>query len=336
MRIAVVGGGFYGCLIALRLSDISVAQIDLFEKKDRLLSGAISANQHRLHLGFHYPRCDLTISQAIESFELFGSHYGSAVENIADNIYCVHESSGVSAENYAAKMLQHGLEFKEVSTPDAILDKGSMPLSIRVNEKMINLSTLTSIVREQVSQSKVNILLGTEADPRELSSSYDYVINCTYTEPGLGVGIKTKSELAVMLLAQAPAQWAGKAITIMDGPFCSIYPADNGMHTISSVVHTPAIRAASSRMLERIAGSLGPADWAEIDQNILYHAGSLVNLDGFNIVGRYVTIKTKLEQDRNDFRGTFVVQKDNVISVMAGKISCAFLVIDEILKKIGA
>jgi hypothetical protein len=335
MRIAVVGGGFYGCLVALRLSEIAGLTVDLFERKHKLLSGAISANQHRLHLGFHYPRCDETIQQAIASFDRFQSSYSMAVEDIANNIYCVHSSGAVSAEDYVRKMRQHNLSFEEVATPIAISNAKDIAVSLRVHEKMINLSELTRVVYAQVAASRINTLLGQDIKPQEIADKYSCVINCTYIEPGEGVGLRTKSELAIMLLARATSDWSGRALTIMDGPFCSIYPADNGFHTISSVVHTPAIRAASARMLEGIADSLSAEEWAELDKNILTHVREFVDIDGFNIFGRYVTVKTKLEQDRNDFRGTVVVQKENIISVMAGKISCAFLVIDDILKKIG-
>ena len=58
MKVAIIGGGFYGCYIAQTLirnftDNISV---DIFEGEKNLLTGAATNNQCRLHLGFHYPR----------------------------------------------------------------------------------------------------------------------------------------------------------------------------------------------------------------------------------------------------------------------------------------
>ena len=334
MRIAVIGGGFYGCVISLRLSQLGI-EVDLFEKKPELLRGAIMANQHRLHLGFHYPRCDLTIAQAKESFDEFCTEYPSAVEDIAQNFYCVHSDGFVSGKEYVDKMSDHGLLFSESTAPDLIKSKSDIELSVLVPEKMIRLSELRDRVLEQMNSSSVNVLLGSDRRPSQISDDYDFVINCTYTEPGADVSLQTKSELAIMLLAETPASWNSKAITIMDGPFCSIYPAGENLHTISSVAYTPALKGASSRMLEKITANLDKDDWDYIDSKILNHASGLINMEGFKIVDRYVTIKTKMERDANDFRGTAVFQEGNVIAVLPGKISCAFLAAREIIKKLG-
>jgi len=324
MRIAVIGGGFYGCVIALQLSQLGI-QIGLFEKRPELLRGAIAANQHRLHLGFHYPRCDLTIAQAKDSFDEFCMEYPSAVEDILQNIYCVHSEGFVSGEEYARKMLSHDLHFSEIAVPDLIKNKGDIELAVQVPEKMIDLSELRNRVLEQIDSSDVNVFLNADRRPSQMFREYDFVINCTYTEPGEDVSLRTKSELAVMILAETPSSREGKAITIMDGPFCSIYPAGKNLHTISSVAYTPALKGANSRMLEKIASSLDMDDWDYIDSKIVDHASELIDIEGFRIVGRYITIKTKMERDENDFRGTAVFQEGNVIAVLPGKISCAFL-----------
>lgn len=334
MRVAVIGGGFYGCVIALQLSRRSV-QVDLFERSPEILKGAILANQHRLHLGFHYPRCDFTISQAKESFDEFCAEYPSAVEDIPENFYCVHSDGFVSGQEYAEKMSSHNLKFTEVPTPEHVRDPSSIELTVLVPEKMINLLELRKKVAEQIALSSVNVITCADRRPADLTGSYDFVINCTYTEPGADVSLQTKSELAVMLLAETPDSWHGKAITIMDGLFCSIYPAGKNIHTISSVAYTPALKSSSSRMLEKICGKLDEEDWNYIDAKILSHASKMVNIDDFKIVGRYLTIKTKMEKDTNDFRGTAVFQENNIIAVLPGKISCAFLAARDIVKKIG-
>ncbi len=75
-----------------------------------------------------------------------------------------------------------------------------------------------------------------------MDGPFDYIINATYTNPNLGLPIDkhfaVKWEIAAMVLAKTSLP-AGTAVTIMDGPFISVYPAFDGLHTLSSVFHTP-------------------------------------------------------------------------------------------------
>jgi len=55
----IVGGGFYGCCLALYLRSIST-RVVVLEAGDKLLDRASRVNQARIHTGFHYPRSVLT------------------------------------------------------------------------------------------------------------------------------------------------------------------------------------------------------------------------------------------------------------------------------------
>ena len=59
----VIGGGFYGCCLALWLR-AQAGTVLLLEKESSLLSRASAINQARVHTGFHYPR---SLSTAIRS-----------------------------------------------------------------------------------------------------------------------------------------------------------------------------------------------------------------------------------------------------------------------------
>ena len=74
MKIAIIGGGFYGCYLAFKLKAKfkSKIEIDIFEKNKMLLNEAGNNNQWRLHLGFHYPRSKQTIKQCIKGSKKFG------------------------------------------------------------------------------------------------------------------------------------------------------------------------------------------------------------------------------------------------------------------------
>ena len=55
----IIGGGFYGCCLALYLRSIS-DRVLVVEAADRLMTRASRVNQARIHTGFHYPRSALT------------------------------------------------------------------------------------------------------------------------------------------------------------------------------------------------------------------------------------------------------------------------------------
>jgi glycine/D-amino acid oxidase-like deaminating enzyme len=52
-RVAVLGGGLFGCCLALALSGRGVRST-LYERHPRLLAGAASANEGKIHLGYVY------------------------------------------------------------------------------------------------------------------------------------------------------------------------------------------------------------------------------------------------------------------------------------------
>lgn len=52
----IIGGGFFGCCLALYLRSV-YDRILIIEEQPELLTRASRVNQARVHSGFHYPRC---------------------------------------------------------------------------------------------------------------------------------------------------------------------------------------------------------------------------------------------------------------------------------------
>lgn len=55
MNIAIIGAGWFGCLIADELLKRNY-KVRIFERENEIFNNASGNNQNRLHLGFHYPR----------------------------------------------------------------------------------------------------------------------------------------------------------------------------------------------------------------------------------------------------------------------------------------
>jgi glycerol-3-phosphate dehydrogenase len=59
VKIRVLGGGWYGCHIALALIGDG-HEVEIHETRERIFEGASGSIPARLHLGFHYPRSRMT------------------------------------------------------------------------------------------------------------------------------------------------------------------------------------------------------------------------------------------------------------------------------------
>ena len=75
MKIAIIGAGFFGSTIALKLSEHHT--VHLYEKENNILNGASKVNQFRFHMGFHYPRSQRTIKEIKSSYKLFLNFYSN-------------------------------------------------------------------------------------------------------------------------------------------------------------------------------------------------------------------------------------------------------------------
>ena len=70
MKIAIIGAGWFGCHIGHELLKEG-HKVTIFEREKELFNGASGNNQNRLHLGYHYPRSNLTRVQSKKGFNIF-------------------------------------------------------------------------------------------------------------------------------------------------------------------------------------------------------------------------------------------------------------------------
>jgi glycine/D-amino acid oxidase-like deaminating enzyme len=79
MRIAVIGAGIFGSVTSYFLANKG-HKVTLYEKNNKILTGASFNNQNRLHLGFHYPK-DIEIAlQSLHGYNEFKEHFHAAYE----------------------------------------------------------------------------------------------------------------------------------------------------------------------------------------------------------------------------------------------------------------
>ena len=92
--VAVIGGGWYGCHLALTLKARGF-DVTLLEKENRLFQGASGKNQFRLHAGFHYPRSHLTREQIQSGLKEFNRRLPQFVRKLDTCIYAISSTASL-------------------------------------------------------------------------------------------------------------------------------------------------------------------------------------------------------------------------------------------------
>ncbi len=86
--VAVIGGGFYGCMLALYFKNI-FRNVIILEKEPDLLLKASCNNQARIHNGYHYPRSFITALRSHINYGRFISDFKDCVEDNFQMIYAI-------------------------------------------------------------------------------------------------------------------------------------------------------------------------------------------------------------------------------------------------------
>ena len=236
MRIRVLGAGFYGCNIALSLVNDDHF-VEIHEVKDRIFGGASGNIPARLHLGAsHYPRSYATRQACKEHNVEFMERYGFLTRNVPMNIYAIaKDHSLVDFEAYRQALASDGHEFLTVHDPEE-LGLRNVEGAVMVGERHVICDKARSFFTTALHEN-IRYLTG----PDDASADdYDFTIDCTFCAHDAINIDRFEPCLVVLLKGQTD-----KAVTIMDGPFGSLYPWDErfGLSSLSSAKWTPFSKA---------------------------------------------------------------------------------------------
>ncbi|MBI4010658.1 MAG: FAD-dependent oxidoreductase [Candidatus Aenigmarchaeota archaeon] len=244
-HIAVIGGGLFGVMTALKLAERGFL-VTIFESKNDIILGASYINQNRLHMGYHYPRSYETVKSSLTFQKAFCSMFSETVVDNFDHYYCVAKSgsllSGSEYINFCDKL---GLPYiKEF--PKTITLSKEIELCIKVPEKLYDANLLRKSLRMAlIKYDTITLLLSTDVvnittldDGFEIhyksmgktkEKKYDAVVNATYSNINIISGManfetkKYQYELCEVMIVKAP--WVNRTgCAIMDGPFFGILP----------------------------------------------------------------------------------------------------------------
>ncbi len=335
----VIGGGFFGCSLALMLAP--GRRVLLLEREPRLLARASAQNQARVHGGYHYPRSILTGLRSRVNCPRFLDDFAGCIDRSFKHYYAVaRRQSEVTARQF--ELFCHRIEAKLLPAPPAVrawFSEGLIEQVYEVEEFAFDADKLREALRERLFAARVEVRLGVEVaavSPGllvKLASGETVqaprVFNCTYARlnqlldrSGLE-RIALRHELTELCLVQAPLPLRTAAVTVMCGPFFSLMPFPSlGLHSLSHVRYTPHC-AWVEREGSPDAPALGerPSRFVHMQKDAQRYLPSLNQL-------RYerslFEVKTVLPQsEKNDSRPILFKPSKRLpglVSVMGGKI----------------
>ena len=345
--ICILGGGFYGCYIAKKIKEnFKNVKIEIFEKKDEIISEAGKHNQYRLHLGFHYPRSIQTIKQTQEGSKIFIKEFKDYISKPKKNIYLIHKNSVVGFKKYKKIFNRLRIKFNEInlSKIKILKDTKMFEGAINTHEQVILLDKLIPKIRKFVKKNckinykseikKIHSKFGTIYDKKNNKKKFDYIINTTYTNPNLGLEKKYKIKYEIAGMVKIKNTLKNTAITIMDGPYVSLYPRNDKELSISSVKFTPIKKF---RKLEDLDKYMKQAinNKNEVMKKIINHSDIYFNSD-LKIIkkGFILAPKVKVINDKLSERVALVRKNYKTLSVLCGKLDAAPLAFKKIKKLI--
>lgn len=336
MKVAVIGGGFYGIMASLELSKSDfVKEVYLFEKGRNLMNAAGKYNQARLHLGFHYPRSEETIFQSKNGFNLYQNRFPNVTKSIKKNVYLIREDGQIGINDYLKTMRRNGIDFQDIDISETSFKykfDGCPFHSIKVNERYIDIVKLNKNLINEIKEMGVNICLNQEVKTIDLEkgiiefnsgylNNFDFIVNCTYTNPFLGFSqnpCSLKYEFCTLLLISSD-EIKDQAITVMDGPFVSVYPWLSNLHSVSSVKFTPTIKSNEFSKLQNLISKRTIEQSGETLSLIEDHMKAFFGFN-YTLIGDFSTFKVKLRNDKGDQRLVKTYREGKCMTVIQGKL----------------
>lgn len=263
----VIGGGFYGCAIAVYLArNRGFRDILLVEREPKLLARASYHNQARVHNGYHYPRSFTTAFRSRINLPRFVQDWPAAVKKDFVKLYAIaRRNSKVTARQFERfcrdigaqfavarpalrglfepRLIEGVFEVEEYAFDSTVLASWAMSELEACSVELRLLNRATAIERH-VDGGLTVCLMGERGDVHSVRAGY--VFNCTYSGLNqlagsfVGTSAKLKHEITEMALVKMPPVLEGLGVTVMDGPFFSMMPFPaRSLHTLSHVRYTP-------------------------------------------------------------------------------------------------
>jgi hypothetical protein len=325
-KIAIIGGGWLGCHLSSKLKDNN--KVSLFDKQN-IFTGSSLYNQNRLHKGFHYSRNQPTRKLCQNTFLDFLKDYNHIVDKIENNYYAVpYTKSIIDYQTYKNIFQYDNIDFIESNPPFLSNVEGSLI----VDERYIN-----PIKAKSYFENKLKPLFFkkeiTSDKLIKISKEYDLVINTTNNM--LQPIPEYTYELCLTLVYTKIKNNEFNALTMVDGPFFSIYPYINDKYTVTDVQYTPIYSNTNIQDIENFKMNINNKFIlnvkSKIEEKITYYFKDFHKY--FTYDHFFTSIKNKKPSESSD-RSPTILQESNIITCTTGKIQGIYTLENYIINEI--
>lgn len=360
--VGIIGGGWFGCHLALALKRKGFP-VTLLEKDKELLSNGVSGKFGiRLHAGPHYPRSDETRAGCHRSFKKFKEEYPELLQEHAYSIYGlgINDANNappkVSKENFTAVCKEcegyEEIEFEKMGFQNLQYAAKVIEPSIKIG------SPLRKIFLDLLTNAGVNIIYNFEVSSIQSISTgivvsdgntdypFNYVINTTGYQSLLPTRpLPFNAEalyqplLALVYQDTRPLEKPYSFI-VMDGmnPCQMPYPDEENPSNRIVITHAKWTTLGTFKELSEANRVLSQVTDQFIDMEVKPNCEKEINRYWPEFSSRFIYIKwigavlAKMKTDK-EFRGaiTFQDMLSKMIFVFPGKISNIFDTENEIL-----
>ncbi|KAI4211039.1 MAG: hypothetical protein LQ351_006159 [Letrouitia transgressa] len=363
LRIGVVGGGWYGCHLALDLSKDG-HEVEIFEKRPDIFQGVSGNFGIRLHKGPHYPRSKYTRESCHLAFEKFCDVYPDLIVPHEQAIYAQGDTDALGnrskVSDDAFSDVCHESSECQVIDPYTNGFRG-LNAAFNLDEPSIVIGQrLRSSFREKLEEASIKLHLSSciEKVSRDDNVStlhlcgggryqFDLVVNATgyqslvpqQVTDRLPVDMEVTYQTCIALCYEdlQPRQKPFSFI-VMDGWFPCVMPAidtteqlqrnyilTHGSYTILGSFERPEQGEALLNRLDdaMVSSKIRPSVEKEISR---FWPGYL---DRFVYSGWKGSVLAKLKTC-SEFRSSVTFEHDGVVHVFPGKVSNVFNSSDEL------
>lgn len=162
VKIAVIGGGVFGCCAAIELKKKGF-EVVLFERSNELLSGASTNNHLRHHHGYHYPRSKETALESINSKKDFEKEFKECIIRDYPAYYAVAKENSKSTPAQFLKFCDDlNLKYEVVEIDKNIFDPKFISLCVKTPEQSYDPLILKSLIQKKLKENNIKYNLNHE------------------------------------------------------------------------------------------------------------------------------------------------------------------------------
>lgn len=245
------------------------------------------------------------------------AEYGHLTHGVRTNIYAIAEHESLVDFPTYCKVLKDEIEYIRIPEPSEFGLQHVEGAILTGERHVVIRKAVDHFTAALDGRIRFNMPPGLQADP-----SFDWTVDCSFcANESAGVD---RYEPCLTAIMEGPSDWA---VTIMDGPFGSVYAYDeeHSLSSLTSSKYTPFARVPTWQEAKAILDGLSAAD-VESRAASMYQqmAHYWPMVDSYRIVGHKLSIRA-LPKSGADARLVDVARVgERTLRVRAGKIDAVF------------